>query len=146
MKQNKPRMWQTRYDATLAALPLIFGLVKIDCCVASCDFNSSKFLFLIHFGQENLWCIYCSSANLYTCIKSLAIDCQAFKDRPLDRDRLVGHLCSSQSKLDHNRLILASLSPGAQQTTSFNCILKEPYLGTPGTDSCQQIWRVQLAD
>ena len=27
------------------------------------------------------------------CIKSLAVDCQAFKDRPVDRDRLVGHPC-----------------------------------------------------
>jgi len=26
-------------------------------------------------------------------MKSPAIDCQAFKDRPVDRDRLVGHPC-----------------------------------------------------
>jgi len=50
LKQNKPRMWQTRYDAILAALPLVFGLVKIDCCVASCDFYSSNFFFL-----NSLW-------------------------------------------------------------------------------------------
>ena len=46
-------MWQTRYDAILDILPLVFGLVKIDCCVVSCDFNSSNFFFIIHFGQEN---------------------------------------------------------------------------------------------
>ena len=35
-----------------------------------------------------------SSANsFYTCKKSPAIDCQSFKDRPVDRDRLVGHPC-----------------------------------------------------
>ena len=85
-------MWQTRYDASiLAALPVVFGLVKIDCCVGSCDFNSSNFFFLIHFGQEIPLCTYCSSANPYTCIESPTIDCQAFKDRPVDRDRLVGH-------------------------------------------------------
>jgi len=84
-------MWQTRHDAILAALHLVLGLVKTDCCVVSCDFTSSNFFFLIHFGQENPLYTYCSSANPYTCIKSLAIDCQAFKDRPVDRDRLVGH-------------------------------------------------------
>ena len=39
-------MWQTRYDAVLDVLPLVFSLVKIDCCVDSCDFNSSNFYFL----------------------------------------------------------------------------------------------------
>ena len=53
-------MWQTRYDTILDALPLAFGLVKIDCCVASCDFNSSNFFFLIHFGQKNPLCTYCA--------------------------------------------------------------------------------------
>ena len=33
--------------------------------------------------------------NICTCIKSPAIDCQAFEDRPVDRDRLVGHPCST---------------------------------------------------
>jgi len=32
----------------------------------------------------------------YTCIKSPAIDCQAFKDRPVDRDRLVGQPCTKK--------------------------------------------------
>ena len=31
-----------------------------------------------------------SANSLYTCKKSPAIDCHAFKDRPVDRDRLVG--------------------------------------------------------
>ena len=31
--------------------------------------------------------------NICTCRKSPAIDCQAFEDRPVDRDRLVGHPC-----------------------------------------------------
>jgi len=39
-------MWQTRYDAILAALSLVFGLAKIDCC----DFNFSNFFFL-----NSLW-------------------------------------------------------------------------------------------
>ena len=55
------------------------------------------FFFLIHFGQENPLFTYCSSANPYTFIKSPAIDCQVFKDRPVDRNRLVGHPCSNNS-------------------------------------------------
>ena len=34
-----------------------------------------------------------SASSFYTCKKSPAIDCQAFKDRTVDRDRLVGHPC-----------------------------------------------------
>ena len=93
-------MWQTRYDTILAALPIVFGLVKTEYCAASCNFNSSNIFFLIHFRQENLLCTYCSSANPYTCIKSPEIDRQALKDRQIDRNRLVGHpwLRASRSK------------------------------------------------
>ena len=58
-----------------------------------------------------------SSANsFYTCKKSPAIDCQAFKDRPVDRDRWLGipglrhiDVAKGRNSLRHAKPILGKI-------------------------------------